>query len=195
MKNELRCLIRSYGVLRRNVRKRRDIVNGRGVPEPVNGIEMKAPTAIVVMTPKAADDMKMVMTEVENDLVIGRGREHLNHEIGIMIGTEDTETAQGVTRVAMNSTMVMEKTDLKDAVRRMYNLEKEKYNYYLKIANSSGLARKGLIMEIRKMGKLAKKGKSPIRYLYSRLSLNLVNPSSITTSTPKLQTNFETLLM
>ena len=41
------------------------------------------------------------------------------------------------------------------------------------------------------MGKLAKKGKSPIRFLYSRLSLYPINPSSITTSTPKLQTNFK----
>ena len=108
-------------------------MNGRGVPEPVNGIEMKAPTAIVVMTPKAADGMKMVMTEVENDLVIGRGREHLNHEIGIMIATEDTGIAPGVTRVVMNSNMVMEKTDLKDVVRRMYNLAKERYNCCLKM--------------------------------------------------------------
>jgi hypothetical protein len=91
--------------------------------------------------------------------------------------------------------MVMEKTDLKDVVRRMYNLVKERYNCQLKNANSSDLARKDLITEIRKMGKLAKKGKSPIRFLYSRLSLYLINPSSITTSTPKLQTNFKTLLM
>jgi translation initiation factor 2 gamma subunit (eIF-2gamma) len=101
-------------------------VNGKEALELVNGIEMKAPTKIVGMNPKV-DVGRMITTEVVSDLVIGRGRELLNRGIGIMIGIEDTEIDRGDTLVVMTLIMMMERSDLKDEVRMIYTLVKERY--------------------------------------------------------------------
>lgn len=140
-------------------------MNRKKVLESASGTEMKVRIEILGMNLRVVDDMRMVTTAVVSDQVIGHARELHNQEIAIIIGIEDIVIDQEDTPVVMSWTTMTERNEARGEVRTIYTPVKERYNHTLKFANYSVHERKDLIMAKRKMGRLAKKAKSPIRFL------------------------------